>query len=570
MEAKDLDAFAKTVAPDYFQAGFDKNRLLDKVKAYVAGDGDVIVTDNKVNVYNYKEMYLYQAERTIQMANGETVSEAVNHYYIMEDGEVILYGDHDNFYVDSYTSSYAASAKGLEGATEMNYRVYLPDGYFDSNKRYPVTYLLHQFSSTSKSYEIDGIDGLLNEGMENGDIQDTIVVIPDSDGLSWWRGDWELMVTEDLIPFINENYRTIEDARFNGTAGASMGGQGAYGIGLRNPNHFSSVISFFGAFSYGGANSPNVIAEEVSDAYLQNFSHYFISGNRDVYGFGVPAIQLDNQLRASGVDHVFEIENGEHVSAFYTPYVIDAFGYVSDHMYSTGEAIADNATGEIEAEVDGDVLKLSAKLVLSDFDQWMNVIPDSTYTNNTNPDMVIPVTVKIDQDGKTVFTEVEYRSVTGSESLEFEKEVILGGSVVDSENLVAADVNLEKDFTVTVFASLLDTNKELGTFEYIAPKEVPGTDPDSGEEEPTPGEGDDGEPTPVEEDGEGEDNQGEENEAVEDGEDKEEVSDKKAEKGDSLPNTATNTFNIVLIGALFVLLGSTGFGVMWWRKRRLG
>ncbi|WP_416147551.1 alpha/beta hydrolase-fold protein [Salipaludibacillus sp. HK11] len=576
IEAKDLDAFAETVAPDYFQAGFDKNRLLNKVKADVAGDGDVTVTDTKVNVYNYQGMYLYQSERTIQLANGETVSEEVNDYYIIEDGEVILYGDHDTFYVDSYPSTYAASEKGLEGETEMNYRVYLPDGYFDSNKRYPVSYLLHQFNSTSKSYEMDGIDGLLSEGMANGDIEDTIVVIPDSDGLSWWRDDWELMVTEELVPFINENYRTIEDARFNGTAGASMGGQGAYGIGLRNPNHFSSVISFFGAFSYGGENSPNVIAEEVSDTYLQNFSHYFISGNRDVYGFGVPAIQLDNQLRTSSVDHVFEIENGEHDSAFYTPYVIDAFGYVSDHMYSTGGAIADHAIGGMEAEVDGDVLKLSAKLELNDFTRWMNVIPDSRYTENTNPDMVIPVTVKIEQDGKTVFTEVDYPAVVGSESIDFEKEVILGGSVVDPENLVAADVDLEKDFTATVFASLLDTNKELGTFEYAAPKEEdPVTDPI--EEEPTPGEGDSNEEEPVAP-GEGDSNDGEEpvapgedKEVVKDdkeGKDKEEISDKKAAKGENLPDTSTNTFNIGLIGSLFFLFGSIGFGVIWWRKRR--
>ncbi|WP_407270184.1 alpha/beta hydrolase-fold protein [Radiobacillus sp. PE A8.2] len=476
LEASDIQAYAKTVAADYFQAGYDKNRLVEKVSTYVSGEGNVSVTDSSVNVYNYNGMYLYQADRTITTASGETVTEQVNDYYIMEDGNVILYGDHDRFYVDTYPSAYGASAQGIDGIADMTHRVYLPDGYFNSDKRYPVVYLLHQFSSTSKFYEIDGIDALLDKGIANGDIKDMIVVIPDSSAISWWRGDWELMVTEDLVPFVNNNYRTISDARFNGVAGASMGGQGAYGVGLENPNLFSSITSFFGAFSYGGAHSPNLIAEQVSDEYLNYYTHYFISGNRDVYGFGSPNIKLDKQLRASGVDHMFMIENGEHTSAFYIPHVIEAFSYVSDNMFSTGGEIANNATGALEAAVSDAVLDISATLQLdSEFSKWLNVVPDSDFTKNTNPEMTIPVTLEIVQDGKSVFKQVEYPVVSGSTSLEFDKQIVLGGSLSD-----AYSVDPEKDFTLRVYASLLDTNKQIGTFAYTAPdeeEEDPTTDP---------------------------------------------------------------------------------------------
>lgn len=570
LESKDIDAYAKTIAPDYFQSGYNKARLIEKVNKDLTGDGKVTVSDSSVNVYNYRNMYLYQAQRNITNAFGENKTETINAYYKIENGNVVMYGDHETFYVDSYTSSYAASAKGLEGSTEMNYRVYLPEGYFDSNKRYPVTYLLHQFSSTSKSYEIDGIQDILKKGMADGDIQDMIVVIPDSDGMSWWRDDWESMVTEDLVPFINANYRTIADSRYNGTAGASMGGQGAYGIGLSNPNYFSSIISFFGAFTYGREHSPNLIVEQVSDEYLQYYSHYFISGNRDVYGFGAPAIQLDNQLREKNVDHIFMIENGEHDSVFYLPHVIEAFSYVSEEMYTTGGKIADSASGEMEAEVKDNKLNISAKLSLNEeFDQWMNTIPESAYTKNQNPDMVIPVTFKIEQNGKMVFTQVEMSTVSGSTSLEFEKEIILSGSVADQENVVAGDVDPSKNFTLSVFASLLDTNIDLGTFDYTA-KIVDEVNPTPDKENPTPGD----EPkTPNHEEKPKEDEVvGGKNEDTS----KESEADKNKEKvdstnsnkveGNNLPNTATNYYNSFLIGSIIVLLGLC-LGVLGWRKR---
>ena len=137
-----------------------------------------------------------------------------------------------------------------------------------------------------------------------------IVVMPNSSEESWWRGEWERLVTDELIPLIDAKYRTIDDARFRLTAGCSMGGQGAYGLALRHPERFSGAVSFFGAFSYGGASSPNAIAAAESGDYLRGFALYFICGNQDNYGFGEPAIRLHQQLKALGVPHRFFIENG--------------------------------------------------------------------------------------------------------------------------------------------------------------------------------------------------------------------------------------------------------------------
>ena len=138
--------------------------------------------------------------------------------------------------------------------------IYLPEDYATSGRYYPTVYLLHQFNSDHTAYRTDRVNELLDDGIARGLFDGMIVVIPNSDENSWWTGHWEKMITEELIPLIDSRYRTIDDPRFRLTAGCSMGGQGAYGVALRNPNFFGGAVSFFGAFSYGGASSPNAIA----------------------------------------------------------------------------------------------------------------------------------------------------------------------------------------------------------------------------------------------------------------------------------------------------------------------
>lgn len=43
----------------------------------------------------------------------------------------------------------------------------------------------------------------------------------------------------------------------------------------------------------GGDASPNLIAQNESAEYLNYFTLFFIYGNEDMYGFGAPAIELN-------------------------------------------------------------------------------------------------------------------------------------------------------------------------------------------------------------------------------------------------------------------------------------
>jgi len=355
-------------------------------------------------------------------------------------------GDSTRFYEESFESEYAAKGLGKSGTVENKYLIYLPKSYGTSDRRYPTVYLLHQFNSDHTSYRGDKVNQLFDQGAEEGLFDEMIVVIPNSSEESWWTGDWEKMITDELIPLIDGKYRTIPDARYRLTAGCSMGGQGAMAVALRNPDFFTGAVSFFGAFSYGGASSPNAIAASESAEYMDSFSLYFICGNQDSYGFGVPAIALNQQLEAMNVNHGFFIDNGGHDSAFYIPFFKDAFAYIRNDMYKSDEAI--------ESLIKGGLTVVGTQVTatmdsLPGIEAYHYTVPASSYTKNPNPQLDVALTLTVTQNGETVMQDrTSHHSASDMISVVIELDL-------------APYVDAAQPFEVTLTANILDRTIEL-------------------------------------------------------------------------------------------------------------
>lgn len=355
-------------------------------------------------------------------------------------------GDSARFYEESFESEYAAKGLGKSSTVENKYLIYLPKSYETSDRRYPTVYLLHQFNSDHTSYRGDKVNQLFDQGAEEGLFDEMIVVIPNSSEESWWTGDWEKMITDELIPLIDSKYRTIPDARYRLTAGCSMGGQGAMAVALRNPDFFTGAVSFFGAFSYGGASSPNAIAASESAEYMDSFSLYFICGNQDSYGFGVPAIALNQQLEAMNVNHGFFIDNGGHDSAFYIPFFKDAFAYIRNDMYKSDEAIESLIKGGLTVVGTQVTAEFEA---LPGIEDYVYVAPESSYTKNESPALDAAITLTVTQNGKSVLEDfTSHLGMTETSTL-----------VIDID--LANKVDGAQPFEVTLTANILDRTIEL-------------------------------------------------------------------------------------------------------------
>lgn len=134
-------------------------------------------------------------------------------------------------------------------ATTLPYNVILP-GDYDSSRttRYPVLYLLH------------GLTGHYNDWVQRTNIADyaaeyrIIIIMPE--GNDGWYTDsatnstdkYESYILQELIPDVQQRYRTIEARYARAIAGLSMGGYGAIKFGLKSPSTFVFAASMSGAF----------------------------------------------------------------------------------------------------------------------------------------------------------------------------------------------------------------------------------------------------------------------------------------------------------------------------------
>ena len=55
------------------------------------------------------------------------------------------------------------------------------------------------------------------------------------------NGRWEDFITQDLVQFVERNYRAVRQSRSRGIMGVSMGGYGAIKLALKHPDIFSVV-----------------------------------------------------------------------------------------------------------------------------------------------------------------------------------------------------------------------------------------------------------------------------------------------------------------------------------------
>ncbi len=145
--------------------------------------------------------------------------------------------------------------------------VYLPPSYgSDSQKRYPVFYLISGTTDTEEVYYKVGrvnyiLDNLLQEMivvLPYGNPYKLLPAVPAAAGVPQTRfgGDvFSLDLVNDLMPYVEQTYRTINDRDHRAIGGFSRGGNQGLSCGLRNLDKFSYLCSYS---SFTSTDIPNV------------------------------------------------------------------------------------------------------------------------------------------------------------------------------------------------------------------------------------------------------------------------------------------------------------------------
>jgi S-formylglutathione hydrolase FrmB len=130
--------------------------------------------------------------------------------------------------------------------------VYLPPGYDRSAQRYPVIYYLPNAADSFRAdFDKHEAQALFDRAIAVGSIGDFILVTTDLTtpiGCSWYvnspvTGNWEDFVVDELVPYVDANFRTLANRDSRGILGDRMGGYGAIRLGMRHPNVFGSVYA---------------------------------------------------------------------------------------------------------------------------------------------------------------------------------------------------------------------------------------------------------------------------------------------------------------------------------------
>lgn len=138
--------------------------------------------------------------------------------------------------------------------TYGNAIVYTPPMY-DQNKdkKYPVFYLISGTTDTEEVYfKVGRVNFILDNLIAQGKAKEMIVVLP--------YGNPSLLLPEsaprpsgdmfgndlikDLMPFVEKNYRTLNDRENRAIGGFSRGGNQGLGLGLNNLDKFSYLCSY--------------------------------------------------------------------------------------------------------------------------------------------------------------------------------------------------------------------------------------------------------------------------------------------------------------------------------------
>jgi len=160
--------------------------------------------------------------------------------------------------------------------TTLPYNVVLPSDYETSKTtRYPVLYLLH------------GLTGHYDDWVARTNIADyasgyrIIIVTPEGND-SWYTDSaavptdkYETYILQELIPDVQQRYRTIEARYGRAIAGLSMGGYGAIKFGLKSPATFVFAASMSGAFGV-----TRLTDKEIPDSWRPSLKNFGEDGSQ--------------------------------------------------------------------------------------------------------------------------------------------------------------------------------------------------------------------------------------------------------------------------------------------------
>ena len=205
--------------------------------------------------------------------------------------------------------------------TSLRAFVYTPPDYDkDQSKRYPVLYLQHGWGEDETAWTNQGHANLIMDNLlAEGKCKPFIIV--NAYGMTndvkigqmalFKIEPFQTVLIDELIPYIDANFRTISDRQHRGMTGLSMGGMETQTITLANLNVFSHIGLFSGgSITMNDVNNNPDFKNKVKLLFI-SYGSREISGGRGGRGGGMannagPQANVD-AMKEAGINAVFYV-----------------------------------------------------------------------------------------------------------------------------------------------------------------------------------------------------------------------------------------------------------------------
>jgi enterochelin esterase-like enzyme len=251
--------------------------------------------------------------------------------------------------------------------SDRKFAIYLPPDYESSKRSYPVLYLLHGGGDDQTGWvQFGEVLNITDKAIREGSATPMIIVMPDANtGKRGYfndiKGEWryEDFFFEELMPYVEKNYRIRKDKRYRAVAGLSMGGEGSFIYALHHPELFSSAcplsagtgpLTLENTKEYLKRREVSYSTEQEAEAYFNRHSvvelvnkipddqkkavrWYIDCGDDDFLYEGNSLVHI--AMRKKEIPHEFRIHDGAHNWTYWRKSLPTVLAFVSDafHQY---------------------------------------------------------------------------------------------------------------------------------------------------------------------------------------------------------------------------------------------
>ena len=204
--------------------------------------------------------------------------------------------------------------------------VYTPAEYEskkNAKKRYPVLYLQHGMGEDETGWSKQGhMQHIMDNAIASGEAVPMIVVMESGDikapfgqgqTMDTYGNSFYPVLLNDLIPYIDSNFRTMTDRENRAMAGLSWGGHQTFDIVLNNLDKFSYMGTFSGAiFNLDVKTAYNGVFTK-ADEFNKKIHYFFMSSGTEGMDKMFGTEKLVQSLNEMGINaHYSKSEGTAH------------------------------------------------------------------------------------------------------------------------------------------------------------------------------------------------------------------------------------------------------------------